>query len=184
MSEETSASAESSLQTRVKVLAPEDVSGQVLGELLEDAVIDFRLISDERLYVSGGLACPMWIDLVPDLQLIRLNNYVELNPEVPEEDYFKFANKLNASGYFPSFHVYKQRMYADLVINYRDGLIARQFVRWCRLYSSEMVSWLNRFQAEQAQTMKQTTGDSGPELFIFPWHQSQEPADASPVMLN
>ena len=74
MSEETSASAESSLQTRVKVLAPEDVSGQVLGELLEDAVIDFRLISDERLYVSGGLACPMWIDLVPDLHLIRLNN--------------------------------------------------------------------------------------------------------------
>ena len=109
---------------------------------------------------------------------------VELNPEVPEEDYFKFANKLNASGYFPSFHVYKQRMYADLVIHYRDGLIARQFVRWCRLYSSEMVSWLNRFQAEQAQTMKQTTGDSGPELFIFPWHQSQQPADASPVMLN
>lgn len=134
------------------LIEEKDVNLVRLSLELEKATIECKLSDDEVLYVHEESMFPFWISVHPQPHFLLLNTYLNLVPDVPNEERLAFCNRINERIFMPSVYLRTierngetlQRFTAAYPIYYRDGLLVSQFIRLCRNFSTAM----GKIQAE------------------------------------
>ena len=119
------------------ILAEEDVSLSRLSMVLESAFMEHEEDQD-RLYVTEGLDCPVWIDLTQDQSLLTFFTYWPISDE-PDADWVKRANELNSTVILVQFCFSRSRIWGAYWMTYAGGLNIRQFIKMLRLFSNAFV---------------------------------------------
>jgi hypothetical protein len=158
------------------LIPKEDVTLSLLAQLLDNATIDSSQSGPNCFYIEDALTCPFWIRLHPEMAMIRIYNYVELNPTHDLAEALEVVNRLNGMSYMPAFHVHGKRIYSDLTLLYADGLIPKSLVRHCHVFAKQMMSRLSQVESKASVSEHGT-------LFEYPWLQVEVDEDQATVLV-
>ncbi len=104
---------------------------------LDAAVTEFEIEIDEDgdLYAHDGLEFPVWIEALPDSNLIAFMNY-----QWPEKtvgvDWLARVNTMNKKMVAVQFHWSDQVVWGKYWMSYDGGLNARQFIKMVRRFNA------------------------------------------------
>jgi hypothetical protein len=119
----------------MNIIAEDQVSRDSLSELLRETYFGFEFSGEGGIYVVDGVEFPCWLELQETTRLVDIWSYAELD-ELDEEALAKAALQCNEHVLLPCFWPRGQRLYAQYLLPYADGLAKPHLVRMLRRFSS------------------------------------------------
>jgi hypothetical protein len=107
-----------------------------LGQLLDDAAIDYTRDGDGDIYVTG-LHFNFWLALNEPKTRLQFTTYCDFKAGVAEEEALDAVNALNTDFIMTQFFVDRERMRlrGTYTLLAQDGLNRQQFLRSARMFA-------------------------------------------------
>ena len=114
----------------------QEITIELLASLLDDAAIDNRLDGEHRIYVTG-LPFNFWLRIEQDRPNLVFSTYWDFRNDITEIEMLRCANTLNTELIMLQFFVdvVSKCLCGHYVLQLRDGLGRRQFLRTARMFA-------------------------------------------------
>jgi hypothetical protein len=137
-----------------------DVTAVNLSVELERVVIAHTLDDDKSIYVTESDFFPFWVKLNEDAHLVIFSSYTLFTHASSRLERLELCNSLNYSQYMLTVSVRENKMVFDHALSFRDGLLRENLIRSMRMFSTNIIKGLSRFDPDHTIALLPGTEES------------------------